>query len=64
MDSYKIVRKFKESGRSYTIDRNMDLDDAKAWCNSPDSSSSTCTTKAGIRRTATKGPWFDMFYKQ
>jgi hypothetical protein len=64
MQSYKIVRKFRDSGRSYTIDHNMDLDDAKRWCSSPDASSATCTTKAGVRRTATKGPWFDAYYPE
>lgn len=64
MDYYDVVRKFRDTGRKYTILRHQTLEEAQAHCSHPDSSSNTCTTKTGVRRTATKGPWFDVYYPE
>jgi len=45
---YKIVR-FKKNGNSKVIRKNLTLNDAKIWCNKPDTKGSN---------------WFDGFTKQ
>jgi hypothetical protein len=57
--NYRIVRMFRDSGRNYTIARNLTLKEAQEHCNNPNSSSSTCTGKTGKARTRKCGPWFD-----
>ena len=57
MDTYKIVRFFQSSKR--TIDTGLSLDQVQAHCNDPETSSTTCTNKAGLARTRKNGDWFD-----
>ena len=60
MDRYRIVRMYEDIDRpSRVIKRGLTLEEAQAWCNDPETSSSTCTTAAGRRRTARFGRWFD-----
>lgn len=60
MERYNIVRcYFKAYPRRRIIRRNLTLEEAQAWCRNPETSSSTCTSSAGRRRTAQLGPWFD-----
>ena len=55
---YSIVRSYFK-GSSRVIDTGLTLEEAQAHCADPESSSRTCTTAAGRRRTARMGPWFD-----
>lgn len=55
---YKIVRHFFRGGKR-TIESGLTLEQAQAHCDSPETSSGTCTTAAAKRRTAQRGPWFD-----
>lgn len=55
---YRIVR-FYQRGTSRTIRTGLTEAEAQAWCNDPETSSTTCTRAAGKRRTAARGPWFD-----
>lgn len=62
MDSektYKIVRFFQNSGRQFVIKTGLTLALAQAHCNDPETSSRTCTTETGKRRTQRSGAWFD-----
>lgn len=61
--SYKIVRKFRDSFRSYTVRRGLSFDEARRRCADPESSSESCTTKTGKDRTRKRGPWFDSYYE-
>lgn len=61
--SYRIVRKFVNSNRTRVIRRSVSLALAREHCSNPETSSKTCTTKAGKARTRKSGPWFDCFYK-
>ena len=59
--NYRIVRLFRDSGRNYTIARNLTLNEAQAHCQNPNSSSRTATDKTGKARTRKCGPWFDAY---
>ena len=60
--SYKIVRYyFNKPGYKYTIKRGLSLAEAQAHCSDKETSSSTCTNRAGIARTKRVGPWFDAY---
>lgn len=63
MTTYKIIRMYFEGGHR-TIKRGLTLEQAKAHCSDPETSSSTCTTAAGKARTRRMGPWFDGFDKE
>lgn len=65
---YKIVRVFRgdhrdpsRPWRTRVIVRGLTLDEARAWCSDPETSSSTATSAAARRRTKKYGPWFDGF---
>lgn len=63
--SYRIVRMFKDYHRSSrVIKRGLTLEEAQAHCRDPETSSSTCTSAEGKRRTAWCGPWFDGYEEE
>lgn len=64
MTTYKIVRKYFEGHPSKTLYTGLSLEEAQAHCSDPETSSRTCTSAKGRRRTKAKGPWFDCFYKE
>lgn len=59
---YRIVR-FYESApiRRRIIAKGLTIEQAKAHCSDPETSSSTCTKAAGKARTKRLGRWFDGF---
>ena len=57
-NKYKIIRMFFEGGQR-TIKSGLTLEQAQNWCNDPETSSSTCTTKRKLNYTAVNGAWFD-----
>ena len=58
--TYRVVRFYREAGiRRRTIKTGLTLAQARAHCNDPETSSSTCTRAAGKRRTRQFGDWFD-----
>jgi hypothetical protein len=61
---YKIVRMYFGSTPNRTIKRNLTLEQAQAHCSDPQTSSSTCTSAVGKRRTRELGPWFDGYEEQ
>ena len=60
---YQIVRMYqKDSSRERyqrVIKSGLSLEEAQAWCQDPETSSSTCTEQAGCARTTQRGHWFD-----
>jgi len=60
---YNIVRFFRFSdlagSRTQIVKRNVTLAEAQDHCGDPETSSSTATGKAALRRTSSVGPWFD-----
>jgi hypothetical protein len=63
-DTYKIVRGFRDSYKRITIARHLTLEEAQAHCKDPETSSSTCTSTVGKRRTKLHGPWFDGYERE
>lgn len=57
--TYKVIRHFYHSNRKFTVKTGLTLKEAQEHCNDPETSSSTCTSPAGKRRTRRSGPWFD-----
>ena len=55
---YRVIRMYQENPKTRTIKRGMTLKEAQAHCSDPETSSSTCTTKDGLRRTEVHGRWF------
>ena len=56
--TYRIVRHFA-SGEKEDIDSGLTLEEAKAHCSDPNTSSRTATGAAEVELTAAKGAWFD-----
>ncbi len=64
-ESYKIVRMYQHAAtRRRTIKTGLTLDEAQAHCRDPETSSRTCKSAAGRRRTERKGPWFDGYDRE
>ena len=65
MDTYKIVRFFQGTGTKQTIKTGLTREQAEDHCSDPETSSQTCTSAEGKRRTKRSGGhWFDGFYKE
>jgi hypothetical protein len=62
--TYKIVRMFFNGYRQQVIARNLTLEEARAHCNDPETSSSTATNAGAKRITKRKGPWFDGYTEE
>ena len=58
-DRYRIIRFYSGDTPSRTIERGLTLEEAQAHCHDPETSSRTCTSAVGRRRTARLGAWFD-----
>lgn len=59
MIRYRIVRMYLSNKSRRVLERGLTLEQVQAHCADPETSSSTCTTTAGKRRTRKHGPWFD-----
>lgn len=60
MATYKIIRLFQsERVPRRTVKRGLTLEQAKAHCRSPETSSRTATTAEAEECTRVYGPWFD-----
>jgi hypothetical protein len=57
--TYSVWCYYQDDAHSKTfIDGGLTLEEAKAICNDPDTSSRTTTTAEGKRRTRDRGAWF------
>lgn len=54
---YAIIE-FRCHGDNVVVRRVKKLETAQRICSDPETSFSTCTTKAGKDKTAKYGPWF------
>lgn len=61
METYKIIRGYMLDHPSQIIKEGLTLEEAKAHCKDPETSSSTCKEKENVERTLKYGPWFDSF---
>lgn len=63
--TYKIVRFFQRvEERQEMVETGLSLEEAQAWCEDPETSSSTCTTASGKRRTREQGDWFEGYREE
>lgn len=60
---YRIIRYYMQ-GRNVTLRTGCTLAEARTHCSDPETSSSTCTSAAGKRRTRQRGPWFDGYDRE
>ena len=65
MTTYTIIRCFY-SGKTRVIKRRLTLDEAKAHCKDPETSSSTCSPETKQAEVAKSGdePWFDSYNEE
>jgi len=62
---YKIVRMFRDQvWCSLIIKTGLSLEEARAYCSDPETSSSTCKSAEGKLLTKKKGPWFDGYEEE
>lgn len=63
---YQVIRKYfdETAPKGQVIMSGLTLEQAQAHCKSPETSSRTCTSKAGKDRTALFGPWFDAYEEE
>jgi hypothetical protein len=64
--TYKIVRFYAHDDdlNRTVVTRGLTEAQAQAHCKDPETSSATCTTKAGLERTERHGPWFDGYEEE
>ncbi len=60
---YRIVRFFFKGGNRI-VSTGLTLEEAQRHCKDKETSSSTCTEKAGRARTKKYGPWFDGYEQE
>ena len=65
MATYRIVRMFQRPGkRARVIERGLTLDEAKAHCRNPETSSRTCQSSYRKQYTVRHGAWFDGYEEE
>lgn len=64
MSTYKIVRRFFKDYEPQIIATGLDLDEAKAHCKDPETSSRTATQPEPVALTQSHGPWFDGYEEE
>lgn len=61
-DKYKVIRTYFDAEfRHRTIRTGLTLEQAKAHCRDPETSSETCKRAENVLRTKQCGLWFDCF---
>lgn len=63
MTSYAIVRNHF-NGPSKVIKRGLTLEEARAHCKDPETSSRTCISPEACRYTEEHGQWFDGYMEE
>ena len=62
--TYSIIRMFQDEDQPrMVIKKGLTLEQVKAHCSDPETSSSTCTNSIGLDRTERLGRWFDGYEK-
>ncbi len=62
MTTYNVKRMYRDHPeKNRILKRGLTLEEARAHCSDPETSSSTATSTRARNRTARLGPWFDGF---
>ena len=64
MTTYKVMRKFMNGRKDYTVKVGLTLEEAQAHCNDPETSWKTAISSDAQKLTAKYGPWFDCYYEE
>lgn len=71
MSTYKIIRMFSDidsrdhiDNRDRVVKTGLTLEEAQEHCSDPETSSSTCTGREGMKRTEKCGMWFDGYEEE
>lgn len=65
MSTYKIIRGFfSDDYENEVIETDLTLEEAKAHCRDPETSSRTCTNPELVAMTESRGDWFDGFEEE
>jgi hypothetical protein len=65
MTTYTVVRFFANPELDEEVlTTGLSLDEARAHCRDPESSSRTCTGRSGRAITKVHGPWFDGYREE
>lgn len=67
MTTYRIVRNYEDESKAprlRTIQRGLTLEQAKAYCESPEASSRTAKGRSAMYRTKLRGPWHDTYVEE
>lgn len=63
--TYRILRFYSRAFmQPETIETGLTLEEAKAHCRDPETSSRTCTTPEACKRTRAYGDWFDGYEEE
>ena len=63
MTTYKIVRHYLRH-RRVTLRKGLTLEEAQEHCSDDETSSTTCTSYTGRKRSECMGPWFDGYEEE
>lgn len=62
--TYEVVRFYQGGQEAEVIETGLSLEEARAHCNDPETSSSTATSPEALERTQAKGAWFHGFREE
>jgi hypothetical protein len=58
---YQIVREYQNKWQGRVIKSGLTLEEAKAHCSNPETSSRTCSSSKSKAITRRNGQWFDAY---
>ncbi len=61
---FQIVRGYRDTESREIVEIELTLDEARAHCRDPETSSSTCKSPEGVARTKRHGPWFEGYERE
>jgi hypothetical protein len=64
METYRIVRMYKNDNPNQVIKENLSLEEAQEHCRDEETSSSTCSMLKNIEHTRKYGDWFDGYEEE
>lgn len=59
-ERYRLIRKYFNR-EDEILEEDLTLEQVKAHCRDPETSSSSCSSAEGYERTKKFGPWFDSY---
>jgi hypothetical protein len=62
--TYKIVRAYQRHDAHEVLMRGLTLEQARAHCTDPETSSATARGESARTLTKAMGPWSDMYYQE